>query len=272
MPSVTYTPVPDNVGQEPLHSFDSAWLKIHWANQHVSKLKTLCNIFIQHHAYSVQMNHDPERDEYRFTVLPTQPIPVDIPLSLGDAIHNMRAALDYCWMGLYRAAKPGVTTKYTFPMAERRKDLEETLRKAPIETAFKGTNDLILNRVKPYKEGNFLLWALNKLDVRDKHNLLIPSLAVTLIKNVTITGDNVGGIHFANCNIQANKPFGLARFTGGGFANLKFEHEPETTVEIVFGKGQFVDDQPLLETVGTMLKLSAEVVQLFRKTFLVEPS
>jgi hypothetical protein len=46
---------------------------------------------------------------------------------------------------------------------------------------------LILDCIKPYKTGNYALWALGKVENIDKHKLLIPSIVLTGLNGVSIT-------------------------------------------------------------------------------------
>ena len=50
--------------------------------------------------------------------------------------------------------------------------LKGTLKEKQISTY---VHDFILNTIKPYKAGNFPIWAVDDMNIMDKHQLLIPN-------------------------------------------------------------------------------------------------
>jgi hypothetical protein len=93
---------------------------------------------------------------------------------LGDAIHNLRSALDLMATELAVIAKQNPEEAY-FPFSTD----PESLRKSKKFKAFaKSGADcaILLETIAPYRGGNEALRALHDLDVQDKHRSLIPSL------------------------------------------------------------------------------------------------
>lgn len=244
---------------EPQLSFGYAKLKIEWAQQHIRILDELVYSFISRSPYEVNINKNDETGEYIFNVGLTEMMPAQIPLMMGDIVHNLRSSLDYLWNGIERSVNPHKTAKLNFPIHETSENLLDAVKKASGRWGIERIGALILEGVKSSKDGNFPLWALNKLDVRDKHNLLIPSVGVTELRNVKIIAGGTK-LNFNNCRVRGNKPWALVNFGG---IPAYFEENLETIVDIVFGHGQFFEDEPIIGSLVKMADATIEVFNLF---------
>src|SRR5690606_22121211 len=91
----------------------------------------------------------------------------------GDALHNLRSALDVMWFAIRHPGGPDWSDRKTqFPICEGANSFVKALE--GIEKTFPKPAVDILNNVKPYKGGNDGLWLLSRLNNIDKHNTLIP--------------------------------------------------------------------------------------------------
>ena len=89
---------------------------------------------------------------------------------VGDAVHNLRTALDLMASELATMKGRGCKDVY-FPIA----DVEANLDKRIEKTCFAKAGDdavEILRSLKPYRGGNDLLRTLHDLDIADKHTAL----------------------------------------------------------------------------------------------------
>lgn len=93
--------------KEPHISFSHALLKIEWAEQFIHHLQSEINVFMAAEPYSVRIERDPQDGSYSLEVGNTGYIPPIILLLAGDVVGNLRASLDFAWMGLVRAAWNG---------------------------------------------------------------------------------------------------------------------------------------------------------------------
>lgn len=184
-----------------------------------------------------------------------------IPLIIGDAIHNMRSALDHVWMALWRQAKK--SGYGTFPFHEERANLEDMVKKSPIRTAFPQIDSLILDAIKPYRDGNHLLWTITKFDKLDKHNLIIPTLQIRRGGPVTIKAAN-SIIKISDIIMEDCAPVNLV----AGDNPFELNQDNNFSLEIHFQNGGFLEGQPVLPSLLDMLKAVDETIQLFWKTFI----
>lgn len=90
---------------------------------------------------------------------------------VGDAVHNIRTALDLMASELVRMSQKSNKNVY-FPFSETAETLDGRIKDKNFHKAGRDAVDL-LKTFAPYKGGNELLRALHDLDVQDKHRALV---------------------------------------------------------------------------------------------------
>jgi len=162
--------------------FTSVDAKVQRAEQHISDLQRAVREFVQSNPYEAVVQDDPDDAECQQMILRIhRAIPIEIPLITGDAVHTLRTALDHLVCVAVEANGGTVTNQTAFPVwrSPRTPTADEyrglVLRKA--KGAAQALIDLLLG-LQPYEGGNHeALWALDYLDARDKHRLLLEALA-----------------------------------------------------------------------------------------------
>src|SRR4051812_4606080 len=151
---------------EPSLSFNQVGLKIQWSQKLIQNLDRICTDFIHSKPYYVSVERDTQEGCYRFNIGLTEGIPVIIPLLMGDICGNLRAALDYAWMGLVRRETSRDAKKKTMPFANDRQGLIGVVTKSPVKIAAEEAKELLVDRIKSHYDynngGNGPLAALNK--------------------------------------------------------------------------------------------------------------
>ena len=108
-------------------------------------------------------------------------VPPAVLAALGDAIHNMRAALDLMATELARINGKSDKKVY-FPFAESKEELPTQIESKHFDRAGDDAVSL-LKKFEPYKGGNEKLRAIHDLDIRDKHiNILVTRLDTNDLK------------------------------------------------------------------------------------------
>jgi hypothetical protein len=160
-------------------NFDSAWLKLDRTKQHIDNLEAEIAAYLRTNPYPVVTEDDPQRGK-RIAKVGDEvaPIPSIIPLILGDAVHAIRSSLDHF---AYAAnANPPDVTRVAFPIWSR--DDVPTLEKfqAMAKGQMPTASQQLLQAVcalQSYRGGNGEhLWLINRLDVIDKHRLLVTAI------------------------------------------------------------------------------------------------
>lgn len=157
-----------------LEPFHGPILKVHRAGRHIAELSQVLEEYGRRLVVTYEaIQDDPKHKRIKFS----EPAPREISLIIGDAIHNLRSALDLmiCDIARLRGRNPN---KLHFPFAKDAQAFEDALN-GEIKRLGKDVLDA-LRELKPYKlEGNHLLRALHDLDIKDKHDLVLSTIAVS---------------------------------------------------------------------------------------------
>jgi hypothetical protein len=199
--------------------FKQSKLKISRAKYHVSELDRAWTEFRDTVPYDINIVDDKSSQESVFLLDVRHPVPDHFSVILGDAIHNLRSALDYLICDLARSAGQTRCEQNGFPIKGKAQKFKSgTTRK------LKGISpraERLVLAIKSIENLNYPLHLLNSLDVLDKHNsLVITTLAVVDINvDVGLQGVNIG-------------PNGTFRLGGGGQQFLSNAGQPSHFTEI----------------------------------------
>jgi hypothetical protein len=184
-------------------NFPASHKKIIRAYKHVDDIYSLLKTFNESDCYDASIDNDPERGiNFLCINLRSDKFPLDdVALIAGDALHNLRSALDLMYYQIVLAGE-GAPTQWTrFPICNTRDELvgrwgSSAVKQKQITAPMR---DFIIDRVQPYEAGNFLLWALDHLNIIDKHELLVPVLKLVGLMNVRLEdeqGRSVGSTFY----------------------------------------------------------------------------
>lgn len=172
----------------------------------------------------------------------------DIPAIVGDAVHNLRSALDHLAFHLVMVGtdKGGTRTErwetIQFPITHCA-DSYKSKRTAEKVQGMELKAIEAIDALKPYKGGNEPLWFLHKLDNTDKHSFVLP-----IGEDVIISG----------VPLRAYEPF----FTSVGDSKTNDEVDltgEESLIEPAVGKANAV-----LPTLHKLSELVGRIVMSFR--------
>jgi|GEM_PF-1779524 len=177
--------------------FRGARSKINRATKHIQDVESLAREVEQRHT-SVVQKHPNGGCSIKYEFPGIDDTLRDISLATGDAIHNLRTALDHAWVESF-ARLNLVPTKWTrFPFPDGAQKLEDTLRGGKVDILapklFKWITD-----IKPYPGGNAgsdVLCVLHEADIMDKHKLILPVVAYTGLSGIRVedeTGREITG-------------------------------------------------------------------------------
>ena len=245
--------------------FQEAYLKVHRANTHIQYLRMAIEPFLTRELYNIQWIDgtrypsdikinafipDGDFTTRQLVYQPTCSISLNLALLLGDAVHNLRAALDIAATTIVH--KAGIPTKFiTFPFHEKRENLvpEQSSGLRAIQQALPDLDCIkfFVDWIKPYKDGNFPLWALTKLDKIDKHNMIIPTVAVTNILTPEISGLPTNVFIGYNQHVgNANQP--IAIYSGHALKTAEAQNDFKVSVRVSFPEGDLFGNEPVIPT------------------------
>ncbi|MBS3650808.1 hypothetical protein KEU06_19535 [Pseudaminobacter sp. 19-2017] len=199
----------------------------------------------------------------------------------GEIIHNLRSALDHVY---WEIVSPFASTererkKVQFPFCEEagrlQKTVEDRLADRVSPKFFKAIMDL-----KPHGEpgGNELLYLIDKLDILDKHRLLIPTGDYTRISEQLLRAQvpdfpqdlSIDCVIFGSN--QRDIMWGvprhvLARIDLGGIRPPtlnQFEKELDVPVDIVFEIGGDGTPRPVIPTLHALVNVTAKTIKIIK--------
>lgn len=240
--------------------FESAKLKVYRAKEHIYQLNSLLESWSKLDTYKVSVNEDAKTGFNTLSLEVTETIPGDTALVIGDVIHNFRSALDHVIYEVVTSAG-GDGSRVQFPFQEDRKQLiTGSSRYREIERISPKAAALIADTIKPYKTGNYTLWALNKINNIDKHRLLIPSVqAISILVDAVDDRQNT----FTNCVLSLTGAGKLNAFRTASKLHITSHGKP--IFQIFFGPETFFDGEPILEAFMEMGVEVSKVIALFEK-------
>lgn len=242
--------------------FRSAHLKIEWANKHIGELAAVFQRFLKSDFYRLGLDEQSD-GSYVLAFESQMPVPGDISMLIGDAIHNLRSALDHVAYEIVADTGRKPSRHVAFPFAKSRQELIDAIKGGEVETAAgKTLVDLIVDTVRPYKGGNDALYAIRALDIGDKHKLLIPTVSVIGIRGVSGSGD---GIKFRDLGFAVGEGGKVNAI--GMRGTVKITDKGEPVFEVRFAKDQPLEGQPVLPTLHQLSQLVAGVVETIEKGY-----
>lgn len=244
-----------------LDPFVGPTLKIEHGRGHIKALDTM----LAEHAEKVKCGFvkvdDPScaplvRLQFAFSEGPPQ----SAPLMIGDAVHNLRAALDLAMCDIARLRDKSAD-KVKFPFAENSAGLEKTIKKSGLRRLGDDVVQVLMN-LKPYKGGNIGLRGLHDLDVSDKHKLVLPIYLAVPFHSPRIT---VGALTIDFGGFQTHLHAGSTMHVAPDAA-AKFEAF-KGKVYAAFPTGLPFAGEPVVETLHKLAQLATGVVDLLRRQF-----
>jgi hypothetical protein len=240
----------------------SARIKIERADQHISDLNKLVQDFGESDFYSLRVENNLWSHSLRIDIDQAK-FPQNLASQiLGDAIHNLRSALDI----LFRQAIltiPGELTGHTkFPIVGSAQKLKEVMNGGLEQQAGPIISDLIKNSIKPYPTGNDPLWALHELDIMDKHQFVIPALKLMAFyavrlqddKGVEVVRDAVPVVYSeSDCTVPLD-------LTSG---NYTVKDKGHASVVILFPVGTPFEGQPIIPEIHNLREVVSGVFESF---------
>jgi hypothetical protein len=164
---------------------------------------------------------------------------------LGDAIHNLRAALDIAAVEAVSRSR-GNPDKVYFPFTKKGNDFESMLKQKNFHRAARPYQEIV-RAARPYADGNLLLCAINELDIEDKHISLIPNMANMKTPAIRVKTD------------QNGNPLGFAE----GKLALELEPGSKPQVSFVFPSTCLVRGCEVTKTAKEMALEARSIIEKF---------
>jgi hypothetical protein len=247
--------------------FPASRRKVERAMEHIRDLNNLLKAFSESSFYSVSVKEHRghncialEIDKSRFDM-------TRCALIIGDALHNLKSALDILYYQIFDTAAPGSADHRTrFPIRGgreelinaidgglKKKDLTENNRVALIV-------DLLLDVVQPYKAGNLPLWSLHELNILDKHQLLIPMFDVMRFTDLCFEDEKGNSFVYDKAIFTEDSCFHIKLGRDGKFTTRDKGH---AALAIVFNVGVPYQSQSVIQSLHEIAETVTRTIIAF---------
>ena len=249
-------------------------LKIERAKAHIRDLHELLERFFKTNPYeAVRSENDSKPGDLTYYLRIHQDPPPEIGLIVGDAIHNLRSSLDHLAVQLVEAGGGAVTEGTCFPILSKppasAQELEARV-KEKVQGARKEAIALVAAS-EPYEGGNgHPLWVLHRLDIRDKHHLVIPAWTGyrSFGLNLTFPGFGEGPIDVPPVYLRPKDrgPMkdGHPLLHIAAAARTEYEREPDFRIEIAVHEPGIVECEPILVLLAQLAEFVERTIEPFR--------
>jgi hypothetical protein len=241
-----------------------ARLKIKRANKHIADLETCIDRLKERLVATAHVDTNSECEYIKCDFAGTEEIEVleDLSAIIGDAVHNLKCALDHVWFETVKRLIPsGSWEKSKFPIYPTIGGLEHALRKQEIQIDISAPNffRFIIGQIKPYDGGDWAIRPVHKLDIRDKHRLLIPVNHYSSIGDIYVE-DQYGETHRGDTYGTAQLPY-YVNFEPG----LHIKDPGGPSFDVMFQEGDAGTETRAVDTLRYYCAHVLMIVKLFEE-------
>jgi hypothetical protein len=225
--------------------FIAADLKFERAKKHIADLEKLLTPLPKIYTPSIEINEETGTEKLCYRPPNIDEVSSTTAIILGDAVHNLRVAIEYAYLGaVERLANASFNPDHTrIPFKKTRIRVEEALRTRKIDTACPELFEFVLREIQPYKEsGNFFFEALHALDIRDKHDLLVPTEHLAWIRDIIVENEKGELINASTWAIKGRGPYFLDIPRG-----CKIKDKGQLSATIAFDHIKLLKGTPIIQ-------------------------
>ncbi|MBF9071729.1 hypothetical protein [Streptacidiphilus fuscans] len=238
-------------------------LKFQRAHEHIAQLSEGITGFVATEPFAVEESEEQGDLVYRVRV--REAPPRELSLALGDAVHDARSALDYLAWQLVRAGGSTPCTSTYFPITRDEQTFMAKYR-SDLRGATKEALDAV-RQLRPFGGGDDRFWRLHKLDIADKHHLLLAVGAAHQSVSTSIAPPGWPGDPFTLPLVPADRQYPLTdgsevfRVMAAAREPGAPSGQPSFTFEIAFSDDtQVVKGEPILPTISDLITGIEETV------------
>ena len=243
--------------------FASSRLKVERAKKHIDEINGLLRDFAQSDFYSLEIEQEADaRINFLRIEVDQSGFPLDdIALTIGDAVHNLRSALDHLWYQVVLCCG-GTPTKWTrFPVGDAGDSLVAILNSALDKKQITiPIVDLLMAGIKSYQGGNAAIWGLHNLNIRDKHEMLVPALKLMAVLDVRLEDENHMPIGRGNYYLDESSRIRLREADG---RTVSVKDKGHAAAQILFDIGTPFEGDPVVPTLVRVTKEVERIVEAF---------
>ena len=250
-----------------MRSLEGVWHKVDRSKRHIDDVEAQIIAFHESNPYPVVIEDDPRTAGKRIAKIgsPLIALPTSITLCVGDAVHNLRAALDHFVYAAVPAARRSHKTDFPVWRSPRHPTSSEV--KLMVQQKARGASALLidaLHRLDAYEGGSGqFVWLLDRLDVVDKHRLLLTvnyayrSFTFDVAALLRGVADWTADLPVTPVSYRPADRYPVQEGTELFIADAEwFEQQGDNmkfTFEIAFGEPKIIEGEPIVSTLRRMV-------------------
>jgi len=243
-------------------------LKLGRADKHIIDLELAMDGFRfgKEKPYSIGVKPHPVSEIQRVILFveTLKEVPDPIPLLIGDAVHNLRSALDHLAWQLVLANGEKPTRETEFPIGDPAKTYSAAFSDGKVKGMCVGAQKLIRD-MQPCHSKDLTLWHLNTLDIADKHRLLITAQLESESWGVKDRSDGVS-LWFDQKTFAIVQGQEIVSLPLAVYQREKHDYF-QLALDIAFGQSEIVAGESVLGTLHHLAKFTASTVVKFERFF-----
>ena len=249
--------------------FHGARLKIERAKKHIRDLGSIVVREVEPHSHNILVETDLKSGYDSLKPELNSAVPGEVMCVVGDALHNLRTALDYIANDI-EFATTGERSSYTkFPVRDTRDELVAAVKGGLVYKAPKRIIDFIVDVVQPYEGGDGqLIWALHQLDIEDKHRLLISYLQFQWIRGIHYKDEGGDVFEVPEWHATGER---MPRFPTGK-RKVEVTDKGHASASIVFAHGLPLGGKHIFPTLNNLAGFVDRTVIGIKREFLADAS
>jgi len=184
-------------------SLEDTWLKLARAKKHLNELQRKVDAFVNRKPYTLFRHDDPEHGRYIYRGKIVRMPPETWGPIIGDAVHNMRSAIDcLAWALCTKPSRVTAFPIFTSPPKEERskRRFDDMIRHIPPDA------QEIIKELQPYNYGDlaklYPLAVLQWLSNTDKHQVLVAVGTLINAPTKVIPGSFISNLSFNEREVE----------------------------------------------------------------------
>ena len=234
--------------------FESARLKLDRAKHHIRDLQ-LVFASIRDNPDLIRIEHDAAAGMVTARIIDPD-FPASLPLIIGDAIHNLRTALDHAMWELIGLDGGTQDRSIAFPARRWRVEYEAACNR--IKTPRNDTRKFLISLACHEHGGGEKIYGLHILDNSDKHAIITPTVGTAMGHEISLFAESAGG---EITWLGAGGP-GSRSLTAATTSGVKFHHNSKVALDIFFADVEFF---PHRAAIPTLMHLTDAVEDVLRQ-------
>lgn len=255
---------------------DSAHSKINRASKHI---RELADLFNENRPFRYVLETNTVTNQRATMAKKNETVIQEARDIAGDAIHNLRAALDHAYFDIaspFASGDRGVkSVQFPFSVSADKFEAAAKIRLAhKVSPAF----FVAIKSLRPYGEtgGNKTLYRIHELDALDKHRFPVPTADYktlrgaemqSLIPHFPLGGDRTITLSQNSRDVVWFAPVRVGENIGHSVfpTPFMFEKDINIPVDIIFDVGENNAPMPIIPTLNAMVNATKESIRIIRE-------